>query len=106
MDTIKRINHFMAERNWTSYKLAMESGLSTSTIANIYRRNTIPSLSTLESICQAFGITLSQFFAEDSDFDSIQLSPQQKDLFHHWIALTDTQKELIYGIIKEMQSSK
>lgn len=66
MDVIKRIDILMKERNWSNYKLAAESGLSSSNIANIYRRNTTPSISTLESICSAFGITLAQFFTEDS----------------------------------------
>lgn len=66
MDVIKRIDILMKERNWSNYKLAAESGLSSSNIANIYRRNTTPSISTLESICSAFGITLKQFFTEDS----------------------------------------
>ncbi|MBD5523199.1 MAG: helix-turn-helix transcriptional regulator [Lachnospiraceae bacterium] len=101
MDVIKRIDMLMKERNWSDYKLSAESGLSSSTIANIHRRNTVPSISTLESICSAFGITLAQFFTEDSY--TVQLNSEQQDLFHQWIALTDNQKDLIYQLIKEMK---
>ena len=101
MDVIKRIDMLLKERNWSDYKLSAESGLSSSTIANIHRRNTVPSISTLESICSAFGITLAQFFTEDSN--TVQLNSEQQDLFDHWISLTDSQKELIYRIIKEMK---
>lgn len=101
MDVIKRIDMLMKERNWSDYKLSAESGLSSSTIANIHRRNTVPSISTLESICSAFGITLAQFFTEDSY--TVQLNSEQLDLFNLWIALTDNQKELIYKLIKEMK---
>lgn len=101
MDVIKRIDMLMKERNWSDYKLSAESGLSSSTIANIHRRNTIPSISTLESICSAFGITLAQFFTEDSN--TVQLNTEQQDLFNQWIALTDKQKDLIYQLIKEMK---
>ena len=82
MDVIKRIDELMKERNWSNYKLAAESGLSSSTIANIYRRNTTPSISTLEAICSAFGITLAQFFTEDSY--TVQLNSEQRDLFRHF----------------------
>ena len=41
------------------YRLAKESGLTESTIANVYRRNAIPSVDTLEKICHGLGITLS-----------------------------------------------
>lgn len=101
MDVIKRIDILMKERNWSDYKLANESGLSSSTIANIHRRNTIPSISTLEAICSAFGITLAQFFTEDSH--TVQLNNEQRELFSCWISLTDNQKELIYKLIKEMK---
>lgn len=101
MDVIKRIDILMKERNWSDYKLSAESGLSSSTIANIHRRNTVPSISTLESICSAFGITLAQFFTEDSF--TVQLNYEQRELFNHWISLTDNQKELIYKLIKEMK---
>lgn len=99
MDVIKRIDMLMKERNWSDYKLSAESGLSSSTIANIHRRNTVPSISTLEAICFAFGITLAQFFTEDSH--TVQLNNEQHELFNRWISLTDNQKELIYKLIKE-----
>ncbi len=101
MDVIKRIDMLMKERNWSDYKLSAESGLSSSTIANIHRRNTIPSISTLEAICTAFGITLAQFFTDDCH--TVQLNSEQRELFNHWVSLTDTQKELIYKLIQEMR---
>lgn len=101
MDVIKRIDKLMEERHWSDYKLAAESGLSSSTIANIHRRNTIPSISTLEAICSAFGLTLSQFFTDDNQ--TVQLNKEQKDLFDRWITLTEKQKQIIYDLIKEMK---
>ena len=101
MDVINRIDKLMKERNWSDYKLATESGLSSSTIANIHRRNTVPSISTLEAICSAFGITLAQFFTEDSQ--TVQLNKDQQELFNRWVSLTDNQKELIYKLMKEMK---
>lgn len=101
MDVIKRIDDLMAERNWTYYKLSVESGLSSSTIANIHRRNTVPSISTIEAICAAFGISLSQFFCENASF--VQLSEEQRAFFDKWIMLTDTQKKLVYALIEEFR---
>lgn len=66
MDVIKRIDDLMKERGWSDYRLAAESGLSSSTIANIHRRNTVPSITTLESICGAFGISLPPFYRPQS----------------------------------------
>lgn len=39
-----RIRQLMAERGWTIYRLAQESGLSQTTISNIFKRNNQPSL--------------------------------------------------------------
>lgn len=101
MDVIKRIDDLMIERHWSCYKLAAKSGLSSSTIANIHRRNTVPSITTLEAICNAFGITLSQFFADSRQ--AVQLSMEQRDLFERWVSLTEKQKQIIYDLIKEMK---
>ncbi len=106
MDVIKRINVLMEDRKWTDYRLAQESGLSTSTIANMRRRNTVPSITTLESICHAFGITLSQFFAEPKSEYNVHLTQEQKDMFDDWVALTTSQKEILSDIIEEFKKSK
>ena len=101
LDVIKRIDNLLAEREWTDYKLSIESGLSSSTIANIRRRNTIPSIPTIEAICTAFGISLSQFFCENASL--VQLNEEQQALFSKWITLTDTQKKLVHSLIDEFR---
>ncbi len=100
MDIIKRIDDLMKERGWSDYRLAAESGLSSSTIANIHRRNTVPSITTLESICSAFGISLSHFFTEEEN--TVQLNTSQKKLFDEWLTLTDSQKKLVEALISEL----
>lgn len=102
MDAIKRIDQLMAERDWTDYKLSMASGLSQSTIANIHRRNTVPSISTLEAICNAFGISLSQFFAEEH-CNTVQLNDEQFAFFNKWVSLTKEQKDLLYLLVNEFK---
>ena len=65
MDILKRIVDLRTERNWTEYQLAERSGLTHSTISSWYRKNMLPTIPSLSKICDAFGITLSQFFLED-----------------------------------------
>lgn len=59
---LNKIDELRQERNWSVYKLACEAELSSSAIANMYSRKTYPSLPTLIGICNAFGITLGEFF--------------------------------------------
>lgn len=100
MDVHKRLRDLLLEKGWSEYRLAKASGLSESTIANIFKRNTMPSISTLESICHGFGITLSQFFAEN---EMVELTPELKELFESWVPLTPTQKAAITQTIKSMR---
>lgn len=100
MDIHAHIKQLMDARGLNEYQLAKKAGLSQSTIKNIFRRNTVPSFTTLESICHAFGITLAQFFAEN---ELVELSPEQQDLFTRWVALSDEQKEILYDLIQNMK---
>ena len=102
MDAKERILELMNERGWSEYRLAIESGLSQSTVANIFNRNTTPSVATLDSICRGFGITLSQFFAEG---DMVELTDEQKSMFNSWSTLTKDQKDVLQQLIHVMKKS-
>ena len=56
MDILKRITEMRIEKGWTEYELAERSELTQSTISSWYRKNLIPSIPSLEHICNAFGI--------------------------------------------------
>ena len=99
MNVIERIKDLNAKRGWTEYRLVKETGLSASTVANIFHRNTIPSIPTLETICAAYGISLSQFFAEGA---SISLTDEQQALLESWGMLTSEQKKVLLNLIEQM----
>jgi toxin-antitoxin system, antitoxin component, xre family len=99
MDTNKKLRQLLAERGWTEYRLAKNCGLNPSTISNIYRWNTVPSIETLDVICKAFGITLSQFFA---DGEMVELTPDLKEVFDSWVGLTPSQKEAALQMLRAM----
>lgn len=101
MDAKQRIRELMAQRQWSEYRLAIASGLSQSTIANIFSRNTTPSIATLESICSAFGITLAQFFSEG---EMVELTPEQREMFSAWSSLSTHQKEALSHLIQVMKN--
>ncbi len=69
MDILARIDELRKERGWSINYLAMESELTQSTINNLYTRHTEPKISTLRAICNAFGISLSEFFNENHNPD-------------------------------------
>ena len=100
MDVNGRIRELLEERGWTEYKLAKESGLSQSTISNFFKRNTVPSISTLELICKGFGISLSQFFSEGN---MVELSEEQMEFFINWASLTAREKEIISDLVEALK---
>lgn len=100
MDAKERIKELMDERGWTIYELSKRSGLAQTTISNMWKRNTEPTISSLRALCNGFGITLSQFFAEG---DMVELSPEQKAFFTRWAALSPDQKELLMNLVNSMK---
>ncbi len=102
LDARERIQQLMQERNWTIYRLAKESGLSQTTISNIFKRNNEPSIPTLKRLCGAFGITMSQFFRVSGDYGDYAVSEEQQELIKDWTLLSDTQRQLLSGLIKTM----
>jgi len=103
MDAKTRIRELMEERNWSEYRLAIASGLSQSTVANIFNRNTTPSVATLESICAGFGITLAQFFAEG---EMVELTAEQREMFLAWSSLSREEKEVLKRLIEVMKNKQ
>lgn len=90
MDVLARITALRTGRNWSEYQLAERSGLTQSTISSWYRKNMMPSIPSLERICDAFDITLSQFFLED-DKQAVLLNEQQIRLINTTNKLTKEQ---------------
>lgn len=100
MDVLERLRKLQTDRGWSDYRIAKQAGLSSGTVSNIYKRNTIPNLFTLEAICKGFGITLSQFF---SDNEMIELTPELKELFDIWVRLSEEKRSLLLQMLKSME---
>ena len=100
MNAQQRIRQLMAERGWTNYQLAKEAGLSHSTVANMLNRNNSPTLPTLEAVCDAFGISMAQFFSDRSN--PALLTDEQSTLFARWSTLTEDQKRILLELMSTM----
>ena len=99
MDATERIKSLLEQRGWNAYLLSKNCGLCENTIARILKRNSLPSVGTLESICKGFGITLSEFFAEG---DLIEVSSDTKQLIEYWGGISPKQKQIILDLLKNM----
>lgn len=100
IDVLERIVYYRKQKGWSEYQLAEESGLTQSTISSWYRKNMIPSVPSLEKVCSAFGITLSQFFStEEEDFS---LTSLQKELLRESGHLTEQQQLALISFFRTL----
>lgn len=103
-DIIKHIEQLCEERGWSLYKLSKESGIPYSTLNNMIHRTNIPSIPTLQKICNGFGISLSDFFADQKE--PKQLNEQQKALLNDFDQLNLEGKRLatayINGLLRRL----
>lgn len=98
---IVQLRKMMDERGWSEYRLAKEASLPQSTVANIFHRNTLPSIPTLKTICDAFGLSLGEFFTE---LEQCMSTDTQTAFLRKWRKLSKTQQAAVDGIMKELIS--
>ena len=100
MNVLERIERLMQQRNWTVYRLGKESGIPQSTLAHVFRKDSEPTISTLETICTTFGITMAEFF---SDGEFVPLTEEQRKILDEWAQLNSEQKQLLLSMIENMK---
>lgn len=97
MDLIARIDELLVQRGWTKYQLAKEANLSQSTISSMINRGNNPTISTIESCCRAFGITLAEFF--DADLQDKEFSLEERKFIRDWRQLSPEMKDAVQQMI-------
>ena len=100
MNVLEKVKKLQDERGWSTYKLAYEAGLTQSTLSNMFARGTCPTVDTLEKICEAFGITLAEFF--ESDEKKARVSKEELELLNKYRALTDKEKDAVKSMINAL----
>ena len=95
MNILERIDELRKERGWSVNYLAMEAELTQSTLNNLYIRKTDPKISTLRAICDAFGITLAEFFREERDPDA--------EIKRRVASLSSDEKRALLTILRSMR---
>jgi len=99
MDINKKIDDLRFQRGWSMYELAKEAGITQSTLTSMMQRGNPPKIDTLECICEAFGITLSQFFMDDEELEA--LSKTEKELVSLFRKLPPSKQQALLTILKK-----
>lgn len=99
MDILGKIKVLQGQRGWTDYKLAQKAGIPIATLSSLYARKSPPKLETLQCICNAFGITLSQFFLENESVEI--LSETEKQLLQVFRKLSSKRQQALIQVLEE-----
>lgn len=100
MTVLERISQLKEQRGWTEYRLSEESGIAQTTISSWFRKNVNLSVSSLENICKAFNITMSEFFAFENT--PVSLTDKQKSMLENRNKLSEYQQDLLLNLLKSM----
>lgn len=102
MDIRNRIKSLCDSRGWSYYELSLRAGLSVNTAYNWKNKNIIPTIPIIEKICEAFEITIEQFFSEGNSL----LTEQEKQVLEAWHSLSDLEQKALCTIINTFRSIK
>lgn len=98
---LERIDELCKKEGWSHYILAKRSGISQSTISNMFSRTNQPTFTTVNRICDAFGITMAQFFDTKQHLD---LNAEQEEILRMFDAMPAQKRELVkafmHGLMK------
>ncbi len=101
INVLEKITELRKQKNWTEYQLAEHSGLAQSTISSWYRKQMLPTIPSLLKICDAFGITISQFFLENNE-ESVYLTEQQTALLKASTKLNSEQYNALLNFLEKL----
>jgi len=99
MDIYNKIERLRKDKGLTVYALSKEAGISHSMFYSWRSRKTMPSIETLEQISGALGISLCKLLF---DFETNELSEEQKRIMELWMVLNREQKEAAFVMLKTM----
>ncbi len=94
-EVLEKLKTLCAQRSWSIYRLAKESGVPYSSLNNMFIRNTQPTISTLEKLCDGLNISMSSFFMIDTDTQGdITLNREEQSLINDFRAMDRHRQEI------------
>lgn len=100
MNVLDKILDLRTERGWSEYRLSVESDIPQTTISSWYRKGICPTIPSLEKICKAYNITLSQFFNDTGD--SVCLTEKQTILIERFSKLDIEQQDALLRFLSAL----
>lgn len=94
----RRIEELCGRHKISRYRLAQLTDMSQTALGNILKKDSIPTILTIEKICDAFGISLAQFFAGDGMRPD--LTDEQEEILEIWKDLSAEEKRIFMNFVR------
>ena len=95
---LERIQELCAQRKWSNYQLSKASGIPYSTLSTMLTKQNMPSLPTLQKLCQGFGISIAEFFEPGRSQQG--LTPEQALCLSLFTSLSQEEQKLALAFLK------
>ena len=89
------------KRDMSKYRLSQLTGISQSSIGKIIAKESLPTMPTVEKICDALGVTMAQFFA-GMDVP-VSLSESQQEVLNIWNNLDEKEQNVVIQMLRGLQ---
>lgn len=83
-------------RGWSEYELAKRADIPQTTISSWCRKNQLPSLVSLSKVCDAFGVTVSQFLSDDG---LTEVLPEEEELLNLFRRLSEEKRKALLVLL-------
>lgn len=96
-----RVKELCVKHKVSKYRLSQLTGISQTAVGNIMNMKSMPTILTMEKICDAFGITMAQFFAGDGE--KPDLTQEQKEILETWDMLGFEERRILLQFVRSLK---
>ena len=100
MDVGKRLQTIRQKKHISVYRIAQDTGVSTSHINSIERGEKNPSVETLSRLIEPLGVTMSEFFNEDTDVS--YLNDEEREVIEYFRTMSTESAAALLQLIRTL----
>ena len=98
---VAKIDSLRVEESLSIYELSLRANLSINTLNDLFKKRSVPSIRTLNRLCDSLGIALWELFV----FESIDypLNSQEKELIRRYRKMSTASRNVMFELFNQMK---
>lgn len=97
----EKVDSLRVENNLSIYELSLKANVSNNTLNDLFKKRSIPSIRTLNRLCNALDVPLWQFFIFGNE--EYPLLNSEKKLISKFRGINDNSKKVIFELLDNMK---